>query len=219
MARVFHPRLNTFAKASVFGALFVIVGMIWIAYELQKSSWVTNVDHARTQPVPFSHEHHVSGLGIDCRYCHTSVESSNFAGIPATRTCMSCHSQIWTNAQLLEPVRESWRTGTPIAWNRVHNLPDFVYFHHDIHVQKGIGCSTCHGRVDRMPLVFQTASLQMAWCLDCHRQPEQFLRPRERIFEMDYQPPPDQMKLGRALSTQYHLLPPQLMENCSLCHR
>ncbi len=219
MARVFHPRLNTFAKASVFGALFVIAGVVWIAYEVQRSSWVTDVGLARNQPVPFSHDHHVSGLGIDCRYCHTSVEDSNFAGLPATKTCMTCHSRIWTNAELLEPVRESWRTGQPIAWVKIHDLPDFVYFNHSIHVQKGVGCSTCHGRVDKMPLVFKTSSLQMAWCLECHREPEKFLRPRDRIFEMDYQVPRDQEQLGLELATRYHLLPPQLMENCSLCHR
>jgi hypothetical protein len=219
MARVFHPRLNTFAKASVFGALFVLAGVVWIAYQVQRSSWVTNEGLTRNQPVPFSHDHHVSGLGIDCRYCHTGVEDSNFAGLPATKTCMTCHSRIWTNAELLEPVRESWRTGQPIAWVRIHDLPDFVYFNHSIHVQKGVGCATCHGRVDKMPLVFKNASLQMAWCLECHREPEKYLRPRDRIFEMDYEQPKDQEQLGRELSTRYHILPPQLMENCSLCHR
>lgn len=190
-----------------------------MASVIERSPYVTDAGVFRDQPIPFSHKHHVNGLGIDCRYCHTSVEDSSFAGIPATRICMTCHSKIWTGAELLEPVRHSWRTGTPIAWQRVNNLPDFVYFNHQIHVAKGVGCSTCHGRVDLMPLTMQAATLQMEWCLDCHREPERFLRPRDKVFEMDWKPPSDQLRAGRELARQYKLLPAQLMQNCSLCHR
>ena len=129
------------------------------------------------------------GLGIDCRYCHTSVETSNFAGIPPTATCMNCHRQIWTGAPMLEPVRESFKTGKSLVWNRVNDLPDFVYFNHSIHINKGVGCNTCHGPVDRMPLMYNYASLQMEWCLDCHRAPEKNLRPRDQVFNMRYEQP------------------------------
>src|SRR5262249_46164795 len=143
-------------------------------------------NNAREQPVPFSHRHHVGGIGLDCRYCHTTVEVSSFAGIPPTKTCMNCHSQIWTNSAMLEPVRESFRSGKSIEWNRVHHLAGFVYFDHSIHVKKGVGCVTCHGRVDQMPLTWQESSLQMEWCLGCHRNPERFVRPREQVFSMDW---------------------------------
>jgi hypothetical protein len=219
MAWVFHPLSNTIAKASIVGGILALFGGIWVASAIERSSYVTDAGSFRMQPVPFSHEHHVRGLGLDCRYCHTSVEDSGFAGIPPTKTCMTCHSKIWTNAALLEPVRQSWRTDTPIHWQRVDVLPDYVYFNHSIHVAKGIGCSTCHGRVDQMPLTFQAASLQMEWCLTCHRHPERFIRPRSEIFNMDWKPPPNQEQVGADLAKQYNLLPKQLMQNCSLCHR
>src|SRR6059058_4403063 len=155
MAQIFHPSTNTIAKVTIFGAVFFLAGLLIVLIVLVRSPYITRADVVVEQPVPFSHEHHVRGLGIDCRYCHTSVESSHFAGIPSTKTCMTCHSQVWTNAALLEPVRESWRTNRPIEWNRVHNLPEFVYFNHSIHVNKGIGCSSCHGQVDKMPLMWQ----------------------------------------------------------------
>ena len=219
MARVFHPVFNTVANASLVGTIVLVLGGVWAACAVERSPYVTDAGVFRMQPVPFSHEHHVRGLGLDCRYCHTSVEDSGFAGIPPTKTCMTCHSKIWTNAELLEPVRESWRTDTPIHWQRVDVLPDFVYFNHGIHVAKGIGCATCHGRVDEMPLTFQAASLQMEWCLTCHRHPERFIRPRSEIFDMDWKPPPDQERVGAELARRYNLLPKQLLQNCSLCHR
>jgi hypothetical protein len=219
MARVFHPRTNTIAKAGVFGVFLAIGAVIWIATEIEGSSWASDEGVVRDQPVPFSHEHHVRGLGLDCRYCHTSVTDSSFAGLPATKICMACHSKIWTNAPVLEPVRESWRTGTAIAWQRVHNLPDYVYFNHQIHVEKGVGCTTCHGQVDQMPLMMQAAPLQMGWCLSCHREPERYLRPRERVFDAEYAPPANQLERGHKLAEQYELRTPQLMQNCSLCHR
>jgi hypothetical protein len=218
MAQIFHPAANTIAKASIFGAVFIIAFLGWVGATIDRSPYVHEAGIARDQPVPFSHEHHVGGLGIDCRYCHTSVEKSSFAGIPPTKTCMTCHSQVWTEAPILQPVRDSWNVNQPIRWNRVHNLPDFVYFNHSIHVAKGVGCSTCHGPVDKMPLMFQANSLQMEWCLNCHRAPEKFLRPKDQVYNMNYQPPPDQEALGKQLVEKYAVHTTQLA-NCYVCHR
>ena len=158
MPQIFHRSFNTISKVSIFGAVFILAGAgLGLLAVFYRSSYVTDVDIAYVQPVPFSHQHHVGELGIDCRYCHTSVENSSFAGIPPTKTCMNCHSQIWVGSDMLEPVRESYRTGKSLPWQRVHNLPGFVYFDHSIHVNKGVGCSTCHGRVDQMPLTYQDA--------------------------------------------------------------
>src|SRR3954470_4405086 len=161
MAQIFHPSMNTVAKATIFGAVFLLGGLGWVGYTVEKSPYNTDAGIPKNQPVPFSHEHHVRGLGIDCRYCHTSVEDSHFAGIPPTKTCMNCHQQIWVGAEMLAPVRESYRTGKSIEWNRVHRVGEFAYFNHSVHVAKGIGCASCHGRVDHMPLVRQANTLQM----------------------------------------------------------
>src|SRR3954467_12396598 len=189
MSQIFHRSANTIARVSIFGAVFFIAGLLGLFAEVNRSPWVTDVHVAREQPIQFSHERHVAGNGIDCRYCHTSVENSSFAGIPPTKTCMNCHSQIWTNAALLEPVRASYRSGESLQWIRVNTLPDFVFFNHSIHVTKGVGCNTCHGPVDTMPLMYQQESLQMEWCLGCHRDPGKNLRPRDQVFNMRYQPP------------------------------
>jgi hypothetical protein len=227
MAQLFHPSANSIAKASVFGAVFAACFISYLTMGYDRSDWRSGVGERKNQPVPFSHEHHVRGLGIDCRYCHTSVESSHFAGLPSTKTCMTCHSQIWTNAALLEPVRQSWRENRPIKWTRVHNLPEYVYFNHSIHVAKGIGCSACHGAVDTMPLMYQVGSLEMQWCLDCHRNPEARIRPREEVYNLHYDPTQDknlpvelrnQDALGKKLVADYHVHKEQLT-NCSLCHR
>jgi hypothetical protein len=191
MAQIFDRSSNALARMSL-----VLTGLITIALgltldELQRSPWVTRQGQRADQPVPFSHKHHVQGLGIQCQYCHTSVEKSSYAGIPPTRTCMNCHSQIWTNANLLEPVRHSWATGESIVWTKVHDLPDYAYFSHEIHVNKGIGCSSCHGRVDEMPLMYQQSSLQMEWCLNCHRNPAVNLRPTSEIYNMAWKGPSD----------------------------
>jgi len=186
--QIFHRSTNTLAKVSIFGAVFFIALFAWIFSTLLRSSYATGQGIVLKQPVPFSHDHHVAGLGIDCRYCHTAVEVSNSAGMPSTETCMNCHRQIWTNADLLEPVRSSFANNTPIVWQRVHDLPDFVYFNHSVHVAKGIGCASCHGQVDRMPLMFQQATLQMEWCLACHRDPGKNVRPREEVFNLDWEP-------------------------------
>ena len=217
MAQIFHPSANTIAKASIFGAIFIVGAVAWLGGEVTRSPYVTQVNVAREQPVQFSHEHHVAGLGIDCRYCHTSVQDSSYAGMPTTKTCMSCHSQIWTNAPLLEPVRESWRTGQPIAWTRVHDVPDFAHFPHDIHVNRGVACASCHGQVDTMPLMWKTKTLQMEWCLDCHRNPAPNLRPRDQVFNMNYQAPANQEEVGRQLVEKFHINTYQLT-NCSICH-
>jgi len=219
MAQIFHISTNTLSRITIFGAIFIIGALLWIIAELNRSSYNTGAYVAREQPVQFSHKHHVSDDGIDCRYCHTTVETSSFAGIPSTKTCMNCHSQIFADSPYLEPVRESWRTGRPIRWVRVHDLPDFVYFNHSIHVNKGVGCATCHGRVDQMPLVWQAESLQMEWCLDCHRQPERFLRPREEVFNMQWQPPRNQLEEGRKLAQQYNVRSVNDLISCYTCHR
>src|SRR5688572_947036 len=199
MPQIFHRRTNTLAKLSIFGAVFIIAAITIIAGNVIRSPYLTEVGVARAQPIPFSHQHHVSGIGIDCRYCHTSVETSSFAGIPPLKTCMTCHSQIWADSPMLAPVRASFQNNTPLEWTRVHDLPDFVHFDHSIHVRKGIGCSTCHGQVDQMPLMWREHTLQMEWCLECHRQPERFVRPREQVFAMDWRPPADQLATGRRL--------------------
>ncbi len=218
MPQIFPPSTNTFSKLSIFGAVFFLAALLWVIAAISRSSYVTQTEVAREQPVPFSHKHHVSGLGIDCRYCHTSVEEVAFAGIPPTKTCMTCHSQIWSDSPILEPVRESFRTDRSLEWIRVHDLPDFVYFNHSIHVKKGVGCVSCHGRVDQMPLVWKAHSLDMEWCLECHRHPEQFVRPREYVLRMDWQPAGDQLALGAALVKEYHIDKSKLT-NCSTCHR
>lgn len=216
MAQIFHRSTNTFAKVSIFGAVFMIAALGWLIFELERSSYFTEVGVAREQPVPFSHKHHVAGLGLDCRYCHTSVESSSFAGIPPTKTCMNCHSQVWSDSPTLEPVRASFRNDQSIEWVRVNDLADFVYFNHSIHVAKGMGCQTCHGQVDQMPLTWREKTLHMEWCLDCHRQPEQYVRPKSEVFNMNYKTPANQLELGRKLVADYKI---RKLESCSTCHR
>ena len=184
MAQVFDRSSNALARFSLVLTGFIVIALGVTLDNLQRSPWVTKQGQRPDQPVPFSHKHHVVGLGLQCQYCHTSVEKSSYAGIPPTKTCINCHSQIWTNAQLLEPVRQSWATGASIQWIRVHDLPDYVYFNHSIHVNKGIGCASCHGRVDQMPLMYQQNTLQMEWCLNCHRNPAVNLRPTSEIYNM-----------------------------------
>ncbi len=216
MAQIFHPSFNTFSRLSiVVGGVLAGAALLGIL-QIGRSPYVTRAQETREQPVPFSHKHHVSGLGIDCRYCHTSVETSAFAGIPPTKTCMTCHSQIWADSPMLEPVRESYRTDESIEWLRLHDLADFVYFNHSIHVKKGVGCDTCHGPVNDMPLMWKEKTLQMEWCLECHREPERFVRPREEVFNYEWVPPTDQLTLGRELVEKYDI---QRLDNCSVCHR
>ena len=216
MAQIFHRSTNTISRVSIFGAVFIVAGLLGLIDAINRSPWVTDAHVAREQPIQFSHERHVAGNGIDCRYCHSSVEDSAFAGIPPTKTCMNCHAQIFSTSPFLEPVRQSFRSDQSIQWTRVHDLPDFVYFNHSIHIHKGIGCTTCHGQVDRMPLMWQEQSLQMEWCIGCHRHPEAYVRPREAVFRVDYVAPSNQLELGRRLVAEYQI---QKLTSCSTCHR
>jgi hypothetical protein len=216
MAQVFHPAFNTISRVSIFGGVFILASLIGVSGCLYRSSYVTEAFVARDQPIPFSHKHHVGGLGIDCRYCHTSVEDSSFAGLPPTKTCMNCHSQIWADSPTLAPVRESYRAGTPIRWTRVHRLPGYVYFDHHIHVAKGVGCVQCHGRVDTMPLVAQEATLYMEWCLECHRHPETAVEPRAQVFNLKWEADGDPRATARRLVAEYQV---QSRTDCVDCHR
>src|SRR5580692_11727799 len=190
MAQIFHRSTNLIARVSIFGAILIIGALGFALYEVALSPWYTDQNVTRQQPVPFSHRHHAGELGIDCRYCHTSVESSSFAGLPPTQTCMTCHSQIWTS---------------------VNALPDLVYFDHSIHVSKGIGCTTCHGPVAEMPLMYRAGTLYMSWCLDCHRQPEKYVRPKSQVFNPNYEVPANQEELGRQLVKDYNI---HSLQNC-----
>jgi hypothetical protein len=216
MPQIFHRSANTLSKVSLVGLLSLVAGLILLAMVLGRSSYVTRANEYIEQPIQFSHLHHVSDDGIDCRYCHTSVETSPFAGIPPTKTCMNCHSQLFNTEPILEPVRASFREDKPLHWIRVHDLPDFVYFNHSIHVKKGMGCEVCHGRIDQMPLTLQARSLQMEWCIDCHRNPENYVRPRSEITTMGYRPAVAQSIIGPQLVKEYGI---QSLTSCSTCHR
>jgi len=221
MSQVFGKSSNSIARVSVVSGIASFFGLWVFGYALYRSSYTTRVGVPLLQPVPFSHKHHVAGLGLDCRYCHTSVEKSSFAGLPPTETCMTCHSQVWKDAPVLAPVRESLAAGRSLEWKRVNQTPDFVFFNHSIHIQKGIGCSTCHGAVDRMPITWKAHSLYMRWCLTCHQEPEKFLRPKDQIFNTEWQPPLDQIQQGRTLLVFYHISATRLsqLRDCSMCHR
>ena len=216
MPQIFRRSANTLSKVSLFGVLSLVGGLILLAMVLGRSAYVTRANEYIEQPIQFSHLHHVTDDGIDCRYCHTSVETSPFAGIPPTKTCMNCHSQLFATEPILEPVRASFRDDKPLHWIRVHDLPDFVYFNHSIHVKKGMGCETCHGRVDQMPLMQQVNTLQMEWCLNCHRNPENYVRPRSEITTMGYRPPVPQSVIGPRLVKEYGI---NSLTSCSTCHR
>jgi hypothetical protein len=216
MPQIFHRSANTLSRLTIYGAVFILAALWYALYAIGDSSYFTEVNVAHDQPVPFSHRHHAGELGIDCRYCHTSVEQSSFAGLPPTQTCMTCHSQIWVNSPMLEPVRSSYQTDKSIEWSRVNALPDFVYFDHSIHVSKGIGCTTCHGPVAELALTWRANTLEMSWCLECHRHPERYVRPREEVFNADYRRPPNQLELGRKLVKEYKI---HSLTNCDTCHR
>jgi Cytochrome c7 and related cytochrome c/Class III cytochrome C family len=216
MAQIFHRSTNTLSRVSIYGGVFILIVVSYALYKIGEAPYYTEVNTPQQQPVPFSHKHHAAELGIDCRYCHTSVEDSSFAGLPPTATCMTCHSQIWVNSSMLEPVRASYQNDVSLAWTRVNALPEFAYFDHSIHVNKGIGCTTCHGPIGEMPLTWRANTLYMAWCLDCHRHPERYVRPRKDVFRVDYQPPPNQLALGRKLVKEYKI---QRLTDCATCHR
>lgn len=218
MSQIFHRHTNIYSRLSILAVLAFALTLGGIVALLHLSGWNTRQNDFVEQPVQFSHAHHVGGMGIDCRYCHTSVEESAFANIPPTKICMNCHSQIWANAPILEPVRASFRNNTPLQWTRVHDLPDFVYFNHSIHVKQGVGCATCHGPVDKMPLMYQQAPLTMRWCLDCHRNPANFVRPRDQVFNMSWERPPDP-DFGAKLVRDYNIASVEQLTSCSTCHR
>ena len=216
--QLFHERDNLIARASLVLLVLLIAGGGGAAYYVFTASpWVSRAGQVIAQPVPFSHKHHVDGVGLDCRYCHASVETSAFAGVPPTQICMNCHTDIWVNSPMLAEDRQSWATDRPIHWNRVYDLADFVYFNHSIHIAKGIGCVSCHGRVDRMPLTEKQASLRMAWCLDCHRDPAPNLRPRDAVFDMAWRRGPDTPSAA-TLVRENHVDTAGLTD-CSVCHR
>lgn len=229
MIQVFPRWFDTVARAGIGGTALLVPAIALGLGVFYRSDYVTGEHTAYRQPVPFSHAHHVGQLGIDCRYCHTSVEEASFAGMPPTQTCMNCHEQIWVGADTLAPVRDSWKTGTPLRWQRVHSLPGYVYFDHSVHVAKGVGCVECHGRVDRMPLTWQEKPLTMGWCLDCHRDPAPHLRPRAEVFNMTWSPtgevdpvrgePPASGELGRRLAAEYRVRDSRVLTSCSTCHR
>ena len=216
MSQIFHPSTNTISRVSIFAVVLTVACAGWIAAALDRSSIVTRQNVILEQPVPFSHDHHVGEIGLDCRYCHTSVETSSFAGIPPTSTCMNCHNELFKDSPMLEPIRESFRSGQPIEWTRVHDVPDFVYFDHSIHVAKGMGCTTCHGEIDKMPITWKAESLKMEWCLDCHRDPAKSVRPRDEIFNVDWDPNSLDGDQRALLVDEYHI---QSKTSCSTCHR
>lgn len=219
MAPIFPPRSNTLARLSILAALILIAAISAFFVWWVHSSTFNKVGVPVPQPVPYPHSVHVNALGLNCRYCHDSVDKSAFADLPPTETCMTCHSQIATTNADLAPVRDSWQTGAAIQWNRVNKLPDYVYFDHQIHVKKGVGCESCHGRVDQMTTDVKANTFYMAWCLQCHRNPEKFIRPVDKVYDMGYQPAEDQLTLGRQLVKEYNILSPEQLLNCSTCHR
>jgi hypothetical protein len=229
MPQIFHHSWNPVGKILVLGLplMFGTTGLSLAIF--YRSSYATGRDEIVEQPVPFSHAHHVGQLGIDCRYCHTSVETSAFAGIPPTKTCMNCHQQMWVGSEMLQPVRDSFKQDKAIPWNKVHNVPQYAYFNHSIHIAQGVGCVSCHGRIDEMPLIFQSNTLLMEWCLNCHREPEKFLRPKSEVFSMTWKPsdetnpetgqPYTQAELGVKLKEAHHVRDASMLTSCSMCHR
>lgn len=216
--RFIFPRwVNWLLPAAVLG---VLGGGLYsaIVVTFGFSPLTTDVGYQPTQPVPFSHAQHAGQLGMDCRYCHSTVEKAGFAAIPATQTCMNCHSMIKTDSEKLKLVRESFATGKPVEWVKVHDLPDYAYFNHSAHINKGIGCVTCHGRIDQMEVVEQAKPLSMGWCIDCHREPERHLRPLDQITNMTWEPT-DQLALGTELKEKLKVHPVSYMTACSTCHR
>lgn len=222
MAQIFTPSADTWLRAGLLVVFLGVLGAGLFIGGTMDSSYATLVGWVRDQPVPFSHQHHVGGLGIDCRYCHTGVEDSPQAGLPATHVCMTCHSQVWTGAPMLKPVRDSLASGKPLAWQRAARLPDYVYFDHSIHVKRGVPCVTCHGRVDEMALMKRAKPFQMKWCLDCHRDPAGSLRPPQEVTRMDWSDwtrDPDAHRLYGQLMMKAYGIEPAKLDDCNICHR
>lgn len=215
MPQIFHPSMNTLSRVSIFGGVFILAGVATLAAMIVRSPYATEAGVIRSQPVPFSHAHHVGDCGIDCRYCHRTVEREAFAGMPETQLCLDCHSVLFRDSDLLAPVRESFREGKPLAWARVHDVPDYAYFHHGIHISKGIACETCHGPVNEMPLMWRNATLHMEWCLECHRDPEKYVRPKSAVLAFQWKPdastpPASELMVMHKIDAK---------TNCTTCHR
>ncbi|MCE9531788.1 MAG: cytochrome c family protein [Planctomycetes bacterium] len=232
MAQIFNRSMNPLGRIVILGLPLIFAGTALGLAAFYRSGYATGMNEVIEQPIPFSHQHHVKDLGIDCRYCHNSIETSSYAGIPPTKICMNCHQQIWTGAELLEPVRQSFKLDKPIVWKKVHNLPDYAYFNHSIHIGKGVGCVECHGQVNEMPLVFQSKTLLMEWCVKCHREPDSRLRPREEVFNMTWKPsnktinpktgefyPTDPAELAKLLKQNHGIRDAMTLTSCSMCHR
>jgi ferredoxin len=219
MRQLFAPGADAILRLFIFSTIGIIAAGLLTLAAVTRSNYVTTVGIAPAQPVPFSHKHHSGELGIDCRYCHTQVEAYATAGLPPTHTCMTCHSQIWTGAEMLAPVRQSFANDDPLHWTRVNRLPDYVYYNHSIHITKGIGCSTCHGAVNEMQLTYRANAFEMQFCLNCHRNPERYVRPQDKIWDMEWSPPPDQDKIGPELVAQNHIRSAGQLTDCSICHR
>lgn len=222
MAQVFPRQANFLARLSVLGILLLIGLLAWALWFFNLSNWSRRVGPqfgAIPQPVEYSHAFHVGGLKMDCRYCHNRVEVSGYANVPTTETCMSCHSVIRTDSAKLQPVRDSWANNTPIQWVKVHDLPDFVYFNHSSHIAKGVGCTTCHGQVGAMPVVYKEQALFMSWCLECHRAPEKYVRPQDQVYNPDYVIPANQADIGPQLVQEYGIRGANQLTNCAICHR
>lgn len=217
MGQIFKPRANTIGRIALAVIAFIPIGILLLHAALMNSPWSTGENYTPQQPVPFSHKHHVTEDGIDCRYCHFSVERSAIAGVPPTEVCMSCHAHLWTDAKVLAPVRASYATGTPLHWQQVNRLPGYVYFDHSIHIAKGIGCTTCHGAIGQMPLTYQARNLTMGWCLSCHRNPAPYLRPKDKIFALDWKPETDRKVL--AMRIKHYGIDTRHITECSTCHR
>lgn len=221
MPQIFRARANTLSWTILIVAALLLIAVASLAARYFSSPYYSGVNRTPSQPVPFSHKHHVGELGLDCRYCHTSVQHSAFAGVPESEICMTCHSQLWTNARMLAPVRQSLKQDTPLRWRRVHDLPDYVHFDHSVHVNHGVPCQACHGRVDKMPLTTQRKTLFMQFCLDCHRNPAPHLRPPDAVFQMGWRPDGnvDRQRYGERLMTRYHTPSIERLTDCSLCHQ
>jgi hypothetical protein len=219
MRQLFPARSNIIARISLLVAVLVVGLVTGILVWITHSPITTKVGVAVPQPVPFPHSVHISVVGLNCRYCHAGVDQSSFADLPPAETCMTCHSQIAKTAASLQPVRDSYASGKPVEWNRVNSLPDYVYFNHQIHVDKGVGCETCHGRMDQGTTAVRAKYFYMSTCVDCHRDPAQYLRPQANIYDMGYKPAESQSTLGDKLMQEYHILPASQLTNCSICHR
>lgn len=207
---------NGVLRAAIVAVVLLVLALPLALMGYVRSPWNTGLHRAAAQPLPFDHRHHVSDDGIDCLYCHDLADRSTYAGIPGASRCMNCHNQVWNRSPVLEPVRQSYFRGLPIAWQRVYALPDFVYFDHSAHVLSGVGCEECHGRVDRQPRIAQMVPLTMGWCLECHRAPEPHIRPRSEVTTMGWTFDGDRDSLGAALAAEYGV---ESKTDCTTCHR